>query len=64
MGVIQLAALIIFAKNHTSAGNVNKVGPLQDKNTIVTVGFECNIGVYHGVNQTTWVKMCCLYRTV
>jgi len=43
MGVIQLAALIIFAKNHTSAGNVNKVGPLQDKNTIVTVGFECNI---------------------
>ena len=56
VGVLQLAALIIFAENNTSAADVNKSGPLQDENTIVTAVFACNVGVYDGINQTTWVK--------
>ena len=56
VGVIHLAVLIMFAKNKKSAADVEKSGPLQDENTIVTAVFACNIGVYHGINQTAWVK--------
>jgi len=54
--IIQLIVLILFKKDYKSANDIKNDIVLKDENTIVTAVFGCNMGVYHGLNQTAWVR--------